>query len=80
MLVAGSGSISASDTVRSRSRLETSISVSSPTKVHSSLSSMSSSSCSAEVLADGVGENGVDETIERCRASVLAYSRSRYIA
>lgn len=74
----GSGSISTSDTARPRTRREMSMSVSSPIKVHSSLSVTSSStSCSATVLAEGVGENGVDDTIDRCRARVLAYSRSR---
>ena len=74
----GSGSKLASEIARSRMRFEMSMSMSSPIKVHSSESAMSlSASWSATGLADGVGENGVAEKIERCRASVLAYSRSR---
>lgn len=58
--------ISASDAVLSRTRFEISMSVSSPTKVHSSMSSRSSvSSASSAFLGDGFGENGVDDAIER---------------
>ena len=57
------------------------MSVSSQTKVHSSMSSRSSlASGSSAFLGDGFGEKGVDDAIERCRARVLAYSRSRYMA
>jgi hypothetical protein len=69
--------LSASEAARSRTRFEISMPVSSPTKVHSSISSISSSPPSGEAFAVGVGEKGVDETRDFCRANVFAYSRSR---